>query len=226
MIRAALVDSAHAVDARLLKVAVAAPIDFALVSSGDPGWDSALADQDLVLFGDGTAFVDLVPAVETVRAGTTAVVVLVSGASDDTQRVALLDAGADDVVVEPVDPIELGARIRGILRRTLSDIEISPVEWIGRHIVSFRDRRAWDMGTGRRVQLSPIQWQVLAALLQRPGQTVEVGQLQAEIWGEAAGNRESYVRQYLVQLRRKLEPDPRQPRHLLTDRGRGYRYER
>jgi two-component system, OmpR family, KDP operon response regulator KdpE len=227
MIRAALVDSASAVDVRLLEVAVAAPIDLASVSLGDPNWASEIANQDVVLLGDRAVFVDPVPAVTTVRARTAAAVVLVGTAPDDAERVALLlDAGADDVVVAPVDPLELGARIRGILRRTMPDIELSPVERIGCHIVSFRDRRAWNVAKTRRVQFSPIQWQVLAALLQRPGQTVEVGQLQAEIWGDAAGSRKSYVRQYIVQLRRKLEPDPQRPRHLLTDHGRGYRYER
>lgn len=227
MINAAFVGAeTHMADTHILNMAVAAPIHLASVSLHDADWGRALAEQDIVLFSGQWDFDNLLSTVAMVRARTKAALVSVGTELSEVDLVTLLDAGVDDVVPAPVDPVELGARIRNVLRRTMEGVDMSPVEWIGRHLVSFLDQRLWDAETARRVHLSPTQWRVLVALLRRPNQTVDVRQIQTEIWGEATEGRQSYVRQYIVQLRRKLEEDPRRPRHLLTDIGHGYRYER
>ncbi|GAA0916651.1 hypothetical protein GCM10009557_88990 [Virgisporangium ochraceum] len=133
---------------------------------------------------------------------------------------------ADGFLDGSIDMVELAARIRKILRRTAPGSALAPVEWLGENAVSWRERRVWKAGRQQSLQLSPNEWQVLAVLLRNAGRTVSVEELREAVWSEPGANRDSYIRQYIVHLRRKLETDPRRPRHLLTVRGLGYRYER
>ena len=155
--------------------------------------------------------------------GWTGVPILVLSAREDSaEKVAALDAGADDYVVKPFGMDELLARLRAAIRRG------SPEP--ARPVVTTADFTV-DLGAGRvtrdggDVRLTPTEWHLLEVLLRNPGKLLSRNQLLTEVWGpgyaEATGN----LRLYMAQLRRKLEPDPARPRWLITEPGMGYRYQ-
>jgi two-component system KDP operon response regulator KdpE len=142
---------------------------------------------------------------------------------DSAGKVAALDAGADDYVTKPFSIEELLARVRAVTRRTTGTETVQPVR-VGRHTVNLADRlvRADD---GAPVHLTPVEWQLLEVLLRNPGKLVSQRQLLQQVWGPAYQKETDYLRQYMKHLRRKLEPDPTRPRHLLTEPGMGYRFQ-
>jgi two-component system KDP operon response regulator KdpE len=169
----------------------------------------------------------LLDAVAGLRRSGKAPVVVVCDESTQEDRAAVLDAGADDVLTQPVDPIELWARINGILRRAprgTGRFECATLP-IGRHLVNLADRSIRLADGGGRVRISPTQWRLLAILMGQPGRTFSTEDLLMNVWGHGHRGRPDYVRQYVGQLRRRLEDNPPEPRHLLTDPEGGYRYQ-
>jgi two-component system KDP operon response regulator KdpE len=141
--------------------------------------------------------------------------------------VAALDAGADDYVTKPFGIDELLARIRAVARRAATpDGTGSPAVDIGPWRVDLADRRVTGGdGTGGEVKLTPTEWKLLEAFVRHPGKLIGQRQLLTEVWGPAATGDTSSLRLYLNRLRRKLEPDPSRPKHLLTEPGLGYRFQ-
>jgi two-component system KDP operon response regulator KdpE len=145
--------------------------------------------------------------------------VLVSAVDEEAEKIAALDAGADDYVTKPFAIGELLARLRAVLRRTTADGE--PVIEVGdlrvdleKHLVTV---------DGRAVHLTPHEFGVLAFLARNKGKLVTQRAILAEVWGPAYQRESSYLHVYVSQLRRKLEPDPARPRYLVTETGVGYR---
>ena len=150
-------------------------------------------------------------------------ILILSARSDEADKIAALDAGADDYLTKPFGVGELLARMRALLRRqsrpsaTASAIAASA----SRVDLSRRQRRA-----GRRaVHLTPIEYRLLAMLLANAGKVMTHRQLLREVWGPAYVERPHYLRVYVGHLRQKLEDDPAQPRHFLTETGVGYRFQ-
>ena len=150
-------------------------------------------------------------------------IIVLSGRADSPDKVDALDAGADDYVTKPFSVDELLARVRAVTRRATSADPPPPVR-IGRYTVDLADRivRADD---GTTVHLTPAEWQLLEVLARNPGKLVSQRQLLQQVWGPTYRNETHYLRQYMKHLRRKLEPDPARPRHLLTEPGMGYRFQ-
>ena len=155
--------------------------------------------------------------------GWTGVPILVLSAREDSaEKVAALDAGADDYVVKPFGMDELLARLRAAIRRG------SPEP--ARPVVTTADFTV-DLGAGRvtrdggDVRLTPTEWHLLEVLVRNPGRVVDHDRLLTEVWGPAYRDQTNYLRVYMATLRRKLEPDAAAPKHLLTEAGRGYRFE-
>ncbi|NYJ08365.1 response regulator [Petropleomorpha daqingensis] len=155
--------------------------------------------------------------------GWTGVPILVLSAREDSaEKVAALDAGADDYVVKPFGMDELLARLRAAIRRG------SPEP--ARPVVTTADFTV-DLGAGRvtrdgeDVKLTPTEWHLLEVLVRNPGRVVDHARLLTEVWGPAYRDQTNYLRVYMATLRRKLEPDAAAPKHLLTEAGRGYRFE-
>ena len=155
--------------------------------------------------------------------GWTGVPILVLSAREDSaEKVAALDAGADDYVVKPFGMDELLARLRAAIRRG------SPEP--ARPVVTTADFTV-DLGAGRvtrdgeDVKLTPTEWHLLEVLVRNPGRVVDHDRLLTEVWGPAYRDQTNYLRVYMATLRRKLEPDAAAPKHLLTEAGRGYRFE-
>jgi two-component system KDP operon response regulator KdpE len=150
--------------------------------------------------------------------------VVLSGRTDSTDKVAALDAGADDYVTKPFSIEELLARIRAVTRRR-SGPETPAVVRVGRYTVDLTARTVQERDDPERtVHLTRTEWQLLDLLARNPGKLVSQRQLLQEVWGPTYATETQYLRQYLAQLRRKLEDDPGRPRHLITEQGMGYRF--
>jgi two-component system KDP operon response regulator KdpE len=178
---------------------------------------------DLVVLDLGLPDVDGVEVIRILRRWTTVPIVVLSGRVDSADKVAALDAGADDYVTKPFDINELLARIRAVSRRMASPEPISHSILIGQHIVDLDLRRVTGPD-GADVHLTRTEWNVLTILAGSPGRLVSQRQLLGQVWGEHAEGQAHYLRQYMAQLRRKLEDDPAHPRHLVTEPGVGYRF--
>jgi len=168
-----------------------------------------------LLLPDGTG----TDVTRELRKWTTAPVVVLSAVGDEREKVAALDAGADDYVTKPVGIDELLARLRAALRRTvpsaeplvvLDDLEID---------LEKRDvRRA-----GKPIHLTPHQFDLLRVFARNQGKLLTQRMLLQEVWGPGYGSESNLLHVHVSQLRRKIEPDPARPRFLLTEPGAGYR---
>ena len=153
------------------------------------------------------------------RTWTTVPVIVLSAVGDESQKVAALDAGADDYVTKPFGIDELLARLRAALRR--ADPSGAPVLEIGDLSVDLEKRSVTVAGS--RVQLTPHEFDLLALLARNPGKLLTHTTILREVWGPQYGRESHYLHVYVSQLRRKIEPDPMRPRYLLTEPGAGYR---
>jgi two-component system, OmpR family, KDP operon response regulator KdpE len=184
---------------------------------------AATHHPDLVVLDLGLPDMDGVEVIRKLRTWTPVPIVILSGRLDSAGKVNALDAGADDYVTKPFSLDELLARIRAVTRR-LTNPDTPLVARIGRYDVDLADRRI-RADDGTQVHLTPIEWQLLDALVRHPGKLVGQRQLLQQVWGPTYQNETDYVRQYMKHLRRKLEDDPTRPRHLITEPGMGYRFQ-
>jgi len=153
------------------------------------------------------------------RRWSSAPILVLSAVGDEQEKVAALDAGADDYITKPFGMDELLARLRAAMRRATSPTE--PVVEIGDLSVDL-ERRSVTMA-GEPVALTPIEFELLRYLAQNEGKLLTHPMLLREVWGPAYGDESHYLHVYVSQLRRKIEPDPARPRYLLTETGAGYR---
>lgn len=149
------------------------------------------------------------------------VLVLSARAAED-EKIAALDAGADDYLTKPFGVGELRARVRAMLRRRLAPAD-EPVVRFGDVRVD-RLHRSVERG-GATVHLTPLEYRLLCALIAGAGRVLTHRQLLKEIWGPGHAEQSHYLRVYVGHLRQKLEADPARPRHLLTETGVGYRFQ-
>ena len=153
------------------------------------------------------------------RTWTDAPIVLVSAVGDEDEKIAALDAGADDYVTKPFAIGELLARLRAVLRRAGPPGD--PVLDIGPIRIDL-DKQAVSVD-GELVHLTPHEYRILRLLALNVGKLLTHRTILREVWGPAYGDESNYLHVYVSQLRRKLEADPARPRHLLTEPGAGYR---
>jgi two-component system, OmpR family, KDP operon response regulator KdpE len=186
------------------------------------------AHPDLVVLDLGLPDIDGVQVIRSLRGWTPVPIVVLSGRSGSQDKVDALDAGADDYVTKPFSVDELLARIRAVTRRRIAP-DGAPVARIGRYSVDLERHTAVDNDgsahLAKTAHLTKTEWQLLDVLLRNPGKLVSQRQLLQEVWGPTYLEQTQYLRQYMAQLRRKLEDDPTRPRHLLTEPGMGYRYQ-
>jgi len=155
------------------------------------------------------------------REWSTVPIIVVSVRGREAEKIAALDGGADDYVTKPFGIGELLARMRTALRHRLQADVDAPVFRsaglsvdLGRRLVTI---------TGQEVKLTPKEYDLLRILVTHAGKVITHRQLLREVWGPAAVHETHYLRVYIGQLRQKIEPDPAQPRYLLTEPGVGYR---
>ena len=199
-----------------------------VVTAADGGQALRAATEehpDLVVLDLGLPDMDGVQVIRSLRGWTPVPIVVLSGRTDSGDKVDALDAGADDYVTKPFSVDELLARIRAVTRRRLPADAVTPVARIGRYTVDLDLHTAVDEERSESAHLTRTEWQLLDVLLRNPGKLVSQRQLLQEVWGPTYQAETQYLRQYMAQLRRKLEDDPTRPRHLLTEPGMGYRYQ-
>ena len=181
---------------------------------------------DLVILDLGLPDIDGVEVIHRLRAQSAVPIIVLSGRVRGGQGHAL-DAGADDYVTKPFGIEELLARIRAVTRRAATD-DPAPAFEFGDYQIDLGARRvsaAPDRSGRADVRLTPTEWRLLDALVRHPGKLVARQQLITEVWGPFGSEDSSSLRFYLNRLRRKLEPDPSRPRHLITEPGMGYRFQ-
>ena len=181
---------------------------------------------DLFLLDLGMPALNGIEVIEAIRGWSQAPILVVSGRAGAADKVDALDAGADDYVTKPFAIEELLARIRALARRVVRD-EAVPVVRLGDVTVDLAARsvtRATAEGE-QQVRLTPTEWQVLELLIRNPGRLVTRQTLLTTIWGSEHIEDTGYLRLYLSQLRKKIEADPANPVHLITEAGMGYRLE-
>lgn len=188
--------------------------------------EAAAHNPDLVVLDLGLPDMDGIEVISRLRGWSSVPIVILSGRSDSTDKVDALDAGADDYVTKPFSVDELLARLRAASRRATSG-ETQPIVTFGNVTIDLAAHRVTvrDGDHTNDVRLTPTEWHLLEVLLRHPGRLLTHRQLLSEVWGPGYDTAGGNLRVYMVQLRRKLEPDPARPRHLLTDPGMGYRYQ-
>jgi two-component system KDP operon response regulator KdpE len=157
-----------------------------------------------------------------IRGWSTTPIIVLSVWGQENQKVAALDAGADDYVTKPFGMDELLARLRAAVRRA-SPAPDEPVVTTDDFTVDLAAKRVTRAGDDD-VRLTPTEWQLLEVLVRNRDRLVSQRQLLQEVWGPAYQTESNYLRVYVAQLRRKLEPEPSRPRYLLTESGMGYRF--
>jgi two-component system, OmpR family, KDP operon response regulator KdpE len=183
---------------------------------------SVSARPDLVVIDLGLPDVDGVDVIRKLRAWSPVPIVVLSGRADSRDKVDALDAGADDYVTKPFSIEEFLARVRAVTRRITGPEAPSSVE-VGEFTVDVANHRITD-ASGAARHLTPTEWQLLETLIAEPGKLISQRQLLQKVWGPTYMHETQYLRQYMAQLRRKLERDPARPRHLITEPGMGYRF--
>jgi two-component system KDP operon response regulator KdpE len=176
---------------------------------------------DLVILDLGLPDLDGTEVLDGLRPWFTGPVLVLSARIDSQDKVAALDAGADDYVSKPFDMGELLARMRALQRRGAHEPE-EPVVRTEHFTVDLAAKQVTVDGVA--IRLTPTEWSLLAELVRAPGRLVGQRQLLQTVWGPAYAKETNYLRVYLAQLRRKLEPDPAHPRYLHTEPGMGYRF--
>ena len=196
---------------------------YEVVAAPDGAAAIALAAQthpDLVLLDLGMPRLDGVAVIEAMRGWTRVPIIVVSGRTGSADKVEALDAGADDYVTKPFQIDELLARLRALGRRAGSTDD-EPVVSFGDVTVDLAAKSV--TRGGDRVHLTPTEWRMLEFLARNAGSLVTRQTLLKDIWGTDQVTDTGYLRLYMSQLRKKLEPDPARPVHLLTESGMGYR---
>ncbi|MGW9182944.1 response regulator [Agromyces sp. NPDC055661] len=205
---------------------------------------AASAHPDLLLLDLGMPNVDGMDVIRAVRAWSNVPILVLSGRTDSAEKVEALDAGADDYVTKPFAMDELLARIRARARATNSAESDAATIAIGDLVVDLAAktiRRAGGPGgpggdgagaggpggdgPAASVRLTPTEWRLLELFLRNPGRLLTREMLLSDVWGPYHRNDAGYLRLYVAQLRRKLEPVPSEPRHFLNEPGLGYRFE-
>jgi two-component system KDP operon response regulator KdpE len=177
---------------------------------------------DVIVLDLGLPDGDGVTLVRDVRGWSSVPIIVLSARVDEADKVAALDAGADDYLVKPFGVAELLARVRASLRRRAQGAGESPIVHFGAVSVDLTNRRVTQNGAD--VHLTQIEFRLLATLLAHPGKVLTHRQLLRDVWGPAHVEHNHYLRIYMGHLRQKLEADPAQPRYLLTETGVGSRF--
>jgi two-component system KDP operon response regulator KdpE len=184
---------------------------------------AASHNPDIILLDLGLPDVDGLEVIRRIREWSHIPIIVISARGKDTEKVAGLDAGADDYLAKPFSVEELAARLRVVIRRLTQSRggKEEPVFRMGELQVDLARRMVW-LGD-QEVHLTPIEFKLLAVLVRHRGKVLTHRQLLQEVWGHASEEQAHYLRNYIHTLRHKLEADPARPQYLRTEPGVGYR---
>lgn len=204
-------------EARGFQVDLADSGEAALVAAAD-------AHPDVVLLDLGLPGLDGMGVIEGLRGWTDVPIIVLSVRGEESDKVAALDAGADDYVSKPFGMGELMARMRAALRRAAPDVA-EPVVQTPDFRIDLSATRVTRPDGGEEIHLTPIEWGLVEQLVRHQGRLVSQRHLLHEVWGPQYDHETNYLRVHMANLRRKLEPDPSSPRYFVTEPGMGYRFE-
>jgi two-component system KDP operon response regulator KdpE len=194
--------------------------------SGQKGIDVAAAEEPaLVILDLGLPDMEGIAVCREIRHWSSAPILVLSARQMDTEKAALLDAGADDYVTKPFSSVELMARVRAQFRRTRGEASRPGTVNLSFGDISVDQQRRRVERFGVPTHLTPTEWSLLRAFLSHPRQTLTHRQLFNDVWGNASGDAQQYLRVYVGHLRRKIETDPMRPKYIHTVPGVGYRFE-
>jgi two-component system KDP operon response regulator KdpE len=199
--------------------------DVDLAATGSEALELAARHHpDVVVLDLGLPDLDGIDVVRGLRGWTTTPIVVLSARDAEADKVAALDAGADDYVAKPFGMGELLARLRAALRRAVP-VESGPVVETEHFRIDLAAKQAC-APSGEVIRLTPTEWQLVEVLVRHEGKLVPSRQLLREVWGPQYGEETNYLRVHMAHVRRKLEPEPSRPRYFRTEPGMGYRFER
>ena len=176
---------------------------------------------DVVVLDLGLPAMSGIEVIRGLRGWTEVPIIVLSARDAEHDKIAALDAGADDYVTKPFGMGELLARVRAALRRSAPTTE---------EAIVVTDAFTIDLAAKRvtnaegEVRLTPTEWHLVEVLVRNAGKLVTQGALLREVWGPEYGTETNYLRVYMAHIRRKLEPDPSNPRFFITEPGMGYRF--
>ncbi|WP_405970992.1 response regulator transcription factor [Streptomyces sp. NBC_00988] len=186
---------------------------------------AAARQPDVVMLDLGLPDMDGVDVIKALRGWTRVPILVLSARQASDEKVAALDAGADDYITKPFSMDELLARLRAAVRR-VEDVPLAPTTTLvttDDFTIDLLAKKA--TRAGHDIRLTPTEWHLLEILVTNPGRLITQKYLLQEVWGVTQSHKTNYLRVYMAQLRRKLEGDPSSPRYLITEPGMGYRFE-
>ncbi len=193
-----------------------------LAATGEEGLALAATNSpDLVLVDLGLPGIDGIEVIRGLRGWTNVPIITLSVREAERDKVAALDAGADDYVTKPFGMDELLARLRASLRRAQPQPD-EPIITTPDFTINLATTSV--TRDGQEIHLTPTEWSILSVLVRNPGRLVTQRFLLQQVWGPNYAKETNYLRVYIAGLRRKLEPESSRPRYLLTDAGMGYRF--
>jgi two-component system KDP operon response regulator KdpE len=194
-----------------------------LAATGEAALDAAAhCHPDVIILDLGLPGIDGVDVVQGLRGWSSVPIVVLSGRGSETAKIEALDLGADDYLTKPFGMGELFARLRAAVRRAVvpsGDGLVTTPDFT----IDFTAKQVWR--DGDVVRLTPTQWHMVEVLVRNAGCLVSYEQLLREVWGPTYGKETNYLRVFMTQIRRKLEPQPSQPRYFFTEPGIGFRFE-
>lgn len=185
--------------------------------------DVATHKPDVIVLDLGLPDLDGVQVISQMRGWTTVPIIVLTVDGNSARKVEALDAGADDYVTKPFGIDELLARLRAAVRRATTPVKDEPVVATATFVIDLSAKKVHR--DGAEVHLTATEWSLLEHLARNSGKLVSQKQLLREVWGAEYEGEVHYLRVYIGHLRRKLEPDLQNPRHILTETGKGYRLE-
>lgn len=191
--------------------------------SGEDALRVAAANRpDAVILDLGLPGVDGVEVIRGLRGWSQVPIIVLSVRAEEREKIAALEAGADDYVTKPFGMGELVARLRAALRRSSVSDNQAPVIETAAFVIDLAAKRVTKLD-GTEIKLTPTEWGIVEVLATNPGKLITQVQLLRDVWGPTYGEETNYLRVFMAQIRRKLEPDPGMPRYFITEPGMGYR---
>jgi two-component system KDP operon response regulator KdpE len=193
-------------------------------TSGEAGIDRAAAEQPVLIILDlGLPDRNGLDVCRDLRAFSAAPILVLSARAQEVDKIALLDAGADDYLTKPFGTGELQARVRALLRRASAAPAVKPQVVVGDLSIDLTKRTV--QRNGELIHLTPTEWELLRTFVTHADHTLTHQQLFRAVWGNGHGDAQQHLRVYVGQLRRKIESDPVRPRFIKTESGVGYRFQ-
>lgn len=186
--------------------------------------EAGTRQPDLLILDLGLPDGNGIDLIRELRTWSDVPILILSARTQEDDKIEALDAGADDYLTKPFGVGELRARVRAVLRRrSRSPDSASPRIEFGSVVVDLSLRSV--QRRGENMHLTPIEYRLLSVLISHPGKVMTQRHLLREVWGPSHVDRSHYLRVYVGHLRQKLEDDPTQPQHFLTETGVGYRFQ-